>query len=200
MIEGDFSILHLPGTPKSPSVNLDLTTIIATEARIHEIGFLTPQKAPELLAVFNEAHRDLAVLSVKAKLALHSAQQEADRVKAVLILDKIPGILTAKGLVKPGNPAGSADLREACLALDIEYQEAMDRVAYVEAVVELLHGKEESIRRAHFSVSSIFKETGFSARVSMGGGIPEGIEVGNNPPQKYCLPEGYKPPVRGSVK
>jgi len=191
MVENDFVLLKLPGDEKSPGLSIDLAPIAAIEARIPEIAFVTPAKAHELLAAFNEGQRELTTLIVKVGLSLHAAEQNADAIKATIMLDKVEGILAAKGITK-----SSVDLREAVLALDPEYQQARDRVAYVEAVLELLKGKQEGIKRAYFSVQNVFHESGFYARPVGGGQIEEGAKVGDAPKPKYSLPAGYQPPKR----
>jgi len=140
--------LKLDGRP----VTFDLTEIYKVEARVIDTQNVTSKaKGQELAALFNDAHLKLITLIGKARLAEREAEKKANAIRSRIVLDEAKDILKAKGLAKDSNPAGSADLRDAILDGSTEYQAALDDVAMVEAAIELLQGKADSIKMAHFS-------------------------------------------------
>src|SRR5271166_2349543 len=90
-------------------VKLDLTEVKYAESRIPEVAFVNPQKAPELLALFNKVVIDLAATVTKLELEICRANRQAGRIHSRVVLDEVKGILKEKGLAKDSNPAGSAD-------------------------------------------------------------------------------------------
>lgn len=138
---------------------LDLTNVQVAESRVHEVAFVTPQKAGDLLAAFNEAHLDLVGFITKVELEIRRSERKADQLRSVIVLDKVKDILKAKGLAKDSNPAGSEDLRRAVLDGDDEYQDALDKVEEMKALGELLRGKSKSIEMAYHSVKKLISDT-----------------------------------------
>lgn len=138
---------------------IDIKAISGIENRIHEVAVITPHKAPELLAAFNIGylmlHQNITTLERERLLG----ERRANRIKAVILLDKVPNILKEKGLTNARSPGGSEDLRNAILAADDEYQEAVDVVEQITCVMELLKGKMKSIEMAYTSVKKILGES-----------------------------------------
>ena len=160
-------------------LKLDLTEINKVEARIPEVAFVTPGKAPELLALFNNSVVELIAVITKLELEICRAKREAGKIHSRVVLDEVKDILKAKGLAKDSNPAGSADLREAVLEAHEEYQNSLERVEILEAVSKLIQGKKYSIEMAYSSVKAIFKESGFYYRdPAMSGGDLSDLEIG----------------------
>jgi len=148
---------------------LDLNLALS---RIGEIQGVTKLKAPELLSTFNKAWRDAAESIAVARVARIQAQRAADRVRAILLLDKIPTILKEKGLTSPRSPGGSEDLRQAALDIDEEYQKALEIGDKIDCVVELLRGKQKSVEMAYSSVKKILGDgdVGYSDHKYSAGG------------------------------
>lgn len=191
MIENDFALIKIQGDEKTPGLTIDLAPLAKIEQRIPETAFVTPEKAHELLALFNEGQAELSRMITKVRLQLHYATQAADRRRAEVLLDETEKTLATKGFTK-----SSVDLRQAVLDLDTPYQMARDKVAFVEALVELLKGKQESLKRAYFDTKEVFGDSGFRAVRNIGGEIPESARIGDDPGTKYSYPAGYTPPVR----
>jgi hypothetical protein len=147
-------ILRVPnGTPK-PTI-LDMRAIAEAEGRIREIAGVNAHKAPELLSMFNRVYLDINDYIRQAKLDQQQATKKMEQRRSVVILDLVPDILTKKGLVRPGSPGGSEDLRNAVLAQDQEFQQAKDEAELAEACYELLKGKQRAIEMAYSSVKKI---------------------------------------------
>lgn len=143
-------------------IALNLGELDTAERRIAEVATVTPLKAPELLATFNmaflEASRYIALLEQEYV----QAKRQADRIRSVVLLDKVPQILAAKGLASAKSPAGSEDLRKAVLDGDEEYGQALDRVNVIECYVELLKGKQKGLEMAYTSVKKMLGESTFN--------------------------------------
>lgn len=147
---------------KKGYVALNMTNIYRAEERIQEIAFVTQHKAPELLAMFNMVFLELTRHITRVKYEKVEAEKAAERVRAVILLDKVPGILEAKGLTSARSPAGSEDLRNAILSVDPEYSAAVDKCDQVNAVLGLLEGKLKGIEWAYSSVKKILGENAYN--------------------------------------
>lgn len=146
------------GTP----VELNLSKVYATEQRIPEIAFITPHKAPELLARFNEAFLDLVKYIPMVKYELVQAKREANKRRSIVLLDLVPEILKAKGLTNAKSPAGSEDLRRAILETDEEYERLCRQGEKIEAIIELLEGKLKALEWAYTATKKIVGENAYS--------------------------------------
>lgn len=143
------------GKPGAQSIIIDLRPISKVEVRIDEIQALTKEKAPELLSQFIIAWKELHQNMVLLTKELNDAKRHSDRVRGRLILDEIPKQLEVKGLATSRSPAGSADLREAMLTQNEEYQETLTRIDYLTAVIELLDGKLTAFDMAFTSIKKV---------------------------------------------
>jgi hypothetical protein len=143
------------GKPGGNTTIVDLKEIGKAESRIQDVRIANTGNAAELLSCFTLAWKDLhqhVVLLIKEK---NDAVRHADRVRARIILDEAPNVLKLKGLLSARSPAGSEDLREAVLAQSDEYQETLERIDYITAVIELLKGKLNAFDMAFTSVKKI---------------------------------------------
>lgn len=145
-----------------PSRQLDMGKVYAIEQRIAEVAFVTPHKAPELLARFNEAFLDLTRHIPVVKYEQLQAKREANKRRSIVLLDLVPDLLQAKGLATAKSPAGSEDLRKAILDADDEYQDLLRRGEQLDAIVELLEGKLKAIEMAYTSVKKIIGENAYN--------------------------------------
>jgi hypothetical protein len=183
----------------SPQV-IDLTDVYAIEQRIQEVAFVTKAKAPELMSRFNEAylfvHKHISLL----KYELVRSEVAANKLKSVILLDKVPMILEQKGLVSGKSRAGSADLRDAILSQDEQYQEALDQTEKLKCIIELLKGKLEGFEMAYTSVKKILGEDAFSMlNRTMGSGTGD-APVGCSNPDTIHLQEQPKSEGFGRAK
>ena len=155
---------------------IDLSISYQTEARVPEVAFVTQAKAPELLAAFNSGYLELHKQVTMLEYELVQARTAADKVRAIVLLDRAPGILEARGLINGKNRSGSEDLRNAVLAQDEEYQKAVETAEQIECVVELLKGKLKGFEMAYSSVKKILGEGAFNMlnrRLGSGTGTAE---------------------------
>lgn len=181
-------------SPKGVQV-FDLTNVQFAESRIHEVAFVTPQKAGELLAAFNTAHLELVIIIGKVELEIRRAERRSGEIRSIIVLDKAKDILKAKGLSKDSNPAGSEDLRRAILDGDPEYQDAVDKAEELKVLGEFLRQKSKSIEMAYHSVKKLIADTFVpnQRETRTNGYSSEDVEVGQTvqaPPGRY----GYVKP------
>jgi len=136
-------------TPETSIMTLEMRKVLLAENRADEIAIVTPQKAPELMALFNRGYLDASNLFAKAKLEQARAEDSVNQIRANVLIDKVPALLKEKGL------HSSADVRQALVESDLEYQEARERLAQLDAMVEYLKGKMKFLENAFTSVKKI---------------------------------------------
>lgn len=155
-------LLLVPRAQELPERRIDLAAIKRIEARIDEVALVTPHKAPELLAAFNKAYADLHEHVTVLEVERLRAEREANKRKAVVLLDNVVRILKEKNLWSAKSPTGSEDMRNAILDQDVQYEELTDKVGQLEAIIELLKGKMKSFEMAYTSVKKILGENAFN--------------------------------------
>lgn len=163
------------GTPGALPIVISLGKILQAEARQMEVANVTPQKAPELLQSFNKAWSDLHKMMTILSYEKNVAEKTANKRKAVVLLEVAPKKLEEAGL------NSSVDHREAVLALDAEYQLAIETVDQIECVVEFIKGKLKSFENSFSSVKKIMGEDAYNMQGRSGpvhGGIDENTAVG----------------------
>lgn len=138
--------------------SIDTTQIESAVSRIGEVQTVTKLKAPELLSTYNLAWRDAAEAMAYVRANHIQAKKHADKLRAIILLDKAPTILKEKGLTTTKSPGGSEDFRQAILDSDDEYQAALENAAVIECIIELLRGKQKSVEMAFTSVKKILGE------------------------------------------
>lgn len=146
------------GKPNSGIISIALSELRQIEDRISEIATVTPHKAPELLATFNRAFLELDKYVKQIELEVNIAKQHQSMIKAGILLDKAEEVFKAKGL------KASADLRQALVDLDPDYQNATERLNALEAAREYLKGKQKGIEMAYGSVRKIIGENVYNHR------------------------------------
>lgn len=157
------TIVHCPaGSPSSQPIPIDLGYWAELEARIREIATVTPTKAPELLSTFTRACLDLDGLVNTLELEYQVSMREAEKIRATVLLDRVPKILQEKGLTTSKNPMGSEDLRNAVLAQDPDYDAALERTEQLKAMTRMVKGKYDAFERAFRSVRTLVGEQNFN--------------------------------------
>ncbi len=157
MIDINPGTLTVPtGLPGIPPIKLDIGGILEVESRIQEIAFVTPVKAPELMAVFNVAYSDLSNMIAQVKYQFEIAKVQEEKARAICIIDRVPGILKEKGLTSAKSPSGSEDLRSAILALDPDYSAAQEKTIQIKCALVYRHSPDLSVEPGQ--VSSFFKK------------------------------------------
>lgn len=141
---------------KGAPLQIPLKRIYHAENRIHEVAIANMDTAPSLLADYNIGWLDAKDAITRLRLLLVEAKKASNLRKSIVYLDEAPRILTEKKLVAARNPAGSEDLRQAVLAQDKEYEEHQNRVACLEAMIELMENKAKAIEWAYTSVKKVY--------------------------------------------
>ncbi len=172
----DRAELMVPIVPTNGTdiINLNLHDIFIAENRAQEVATVNQHKAPELLALFNRAYLDLSNMLSQLRFQQTRAEDCVAKRKAVLLVDIIPGQLKEKGL------ASSADVRQALIDLDEEYQRAKERLDFIEATIEYIKGKIKFMENAYTSVKKIMGENAYNmGRADLDGLIDEGKTAGH---------------------
>lgn len=152
------TFLQIPKHSGQGKIDLNMDLIYAAERRIDEIAIVNTYKAPELASCFTKAFSLLVdYLSVISKEKV-KAENAVGIARAIVMLDRAPEVLKAKGLVSAKNPAGSEDLRNSVLLLDLDYQKALDIFQELEAYYQLIKNKKETIDKAYMAVRKIMGE------------------------------------------
>lgn len=144
----DLVVQIVPREEQSQLV-FSMRKVLVAEQRAEEIACVTPHKAPELLATFNRGYLDAANIFAKVKLEQARAEDDVAKIKAAILIDRAPALIKEKGLTS------SADIRQALVDADPEYQLAKERLAFLDATVEYVKGKMKFLENAYTSVKKI---------------------------------------------
>jgi hypothetical protein len=145
--------LQIPNPLKDLSpVNYDLKKIAEAESRVHEISFMSPTKAAELISVFAVACFDLAEVFSDLYLRHRYAKKRVSDRKAVVVLDIMPQRLSDK------KAANNAETRQAVIDLDEEYSKAIYVEIEIEAALKLIQGKLFAMEGALSAVKQVSYE------------------------------------------
>lgn len=147
------------GLPNLAPLSFEVGEIRRAEERIQEIAFMTPSKAPELMAVFNKAYLDVCRISSAVEYEYELASKHLRETRAVLLIDKVPQRLKEKGLSTTKSPNGSEDYRQALLDLDPDYSKAQETLINIKCYLSLLEGKKKSIEMAYTATKKILGES-----------------------------------------
>lgn len=160
-------------------LEIDLSVVNSAERRISEISFVTAAKAPELLAAFNEAYVCAARYYARLELELDRAHNRAQRRRAIIILDEVPGIVKEKNLATSRSPMGSEDIREAIVMKDDLYFSMQDKISAFRATKEFVYMKMRSLEMAYNAVKKILDTQRSQLGPRLNGTIPESAEAGD---------------------
>jgi len=152
---------YIPGK----ALTFDMRRIHKAEGRLHELNFVNKARAGELFHTFIEAFGDARTVLASVRAEYGRMKHKLRQIKAVLIIDKMPEIMKAKGLGTKTNE----DQREGIVSLDPEYTEALHELGRVEAVVEGMEGKVEKLKMAYYALSDMVKGPDISRRDTSGG-------------------------------
>lgn len=165
------AIIAVPIVPRGEqtALQINLQRVLEVEARGDEIAVVTPQRAPELLATFNRAYLDSTEAFSRLKLEQARADDAVNRIKAEILLDRIPGILKEKGI------GSSADIRQAIIDADPDYQAAKERVDMIEAMIEYVKGKTKYLENCYTSIKKIMDTGNWNLERRAGGKALDGM-------------------------
>jgi hypothetical protein len=129
-----------------------MTSILRAESRVIEIAFVTPSKAPELLSTFVKACFDLARFYSELQLQHRLAERRSDKRRAVVLLEVVPATVSEKKL------GSNAEIREAIVDTDIEYDASVTDAFEVEALLTLVKGKLQAMEEALHAVKKVLQD------------------------------------------
>ena len=154
--------LEVPIVPRGEktSISINLSRVLIAEQRGEEVSAVTPHKAPELLATFNRAYLDASEIFSRLKLEQARGEDAVAKAKALVLIDKLPGLLKEKGL------SSSADIREALVESDTDYQKAKERLDMINAMVEYIKGKMRFLENAYTAVKKIMDTENWSMLIA----------------------------------
>lgn len=157
-----------------PDKQFEMEQIYLLEARQQELATMNKVNAPELMQAFINGYGAATRALIQLQWELTQAQKHLDERKAVVFLDIAPGVLAAKGLVRPSNPAGSQDQREAVLALDTDYKSLKDRYSMIEAAVEFLKSKAKGFEQSFQTAKKVYDSLSSTNALAVGVTRPAG--------------------------
>lgn len=149
MMQSSDAIICPPGKPGGKPTVIDMAKITMAGYRESEVAIVTRVKAPELLAVFNEAWRDLHDVVAKLEAEKNAAEREVEDRAACVTLEVAPDKLRSLGL-----PCNAKTL-DAVVNLDEEYKRLCDVYDEIKAVQEFLKGRMKSFENSYNSVKKI---------------------------------------------
>lgn len=176
--------IKVPIVPKDGASFMEFTMdrIYLAERRVDEIAIANEHKAPELMAFFNRAYIDATDYSNALAAEIVRAQKMAERRKSTVILDEVPKVLKARGLVAEGSSkvSGTVLQQEAVLTQDVEYQAAVDLVDGLEHYKDLMDRKMKVLEMGYLGVRKVIggdRMQWLPRNTSAGAEVPEGVEV-----------------------
>jgi len=148
-------IISVPRTDPANPLILDTTTIVYAQQRLPEVAYSNQARAPELMALFNMAYLDTTRCLAKLEYELIQTKTKANSVRAILLLDRLPAMLQAKGLATTRSPLGSEDIRQAFLDSDPEYLQALELVNQTQCYIAALEGQKRAFENAYNAVKKM---------------------------------------------
>lgn len=183
MSEGEitFKILKVPrGSSNIEPMTLDLTDLNFAKSRLKEVAYANRDTAPELVSYFAEMAFEARKMYTQIEFELNTAQKSAKQIRSLILLDKVPERLKAKGLASSTKPTGSEDLREAVIETDPEYSEIQEKIITIKYCSELILSYVEAIKMAYFSVQKIMSQPTPYRDVTSTSSITSGILPNDN--------------------
>lgn len=148
-------IISIPRVDSSNPLVLDTTQIAYAQERLPEVAYSNQARAPELMALFNMAYLNTTRCLAKLEYELMQAKSRANNVRAILLLDRLPAMLQAKGLASPRSPMGSEDIRQAFLDSDPEYATALELVYNTQCYIAAFEGQKRAFENAYNAVKKM---------------------------------------------
>jgi hypothetical protein len=182
-------LLRVPRTDPANPLVLDTTQIVYAQERLPEVAFSNTSRAPELMAVFNMAYLNTTRCLAQLEYELIQAKTRANSIKAVLLLDRLPGMLQAKGLSTARSPLGSEDIRQAFLDSDPEYLAALELTHNTQCYIAALEGQKRAFENAYNAVKKMLGQDTSTQRQNLN------LPTAYNPSPAYEPPPTNTPPT-----
>ncbi len=167
--KGEQYMLLPRGNPKSEETPFEMNVayLSRAEVRTKEVAVVNAHTAPELLYVFTVAYGTAKKYDQYAQREVNEAEKAIARVRAVLLIDKVPEIMKGKNL------RDSVDNREAIISADPEYQKLVDAKDVLVSIQKMMSLKAEIFLMNYNSVKKVLGGSSFPERPIRSGSIPE---------------------------
>lgn len=130
--------LVLPAFGKYPALPLDMGKIQEAERRYLEAKDVNPVTYVDLEHTFNESYRDIKRHITSIEHTMRLTEKAIEEAKANVFLDRYPEYLESKGIK---GSKDTAQLRNAFLSRDDEYNAALDRLNQLKALLSMFENK-----------------------------------------------------------
>lgn len=130
-------------------LKLDLKDVHDIEARIPEIQRSTPITLPDLVTQFVLGILKMSKILAMVDLELREAKRALEHARAVALLERAESVLAARKV------KSSTDTREAAINLDVDVNEAQNKVDCLTAISAFLAGKNSAIEMAYHGAKKI---------------------------------------------
>lgn len=161
----ELTVIRVPRVdPALPPLVLELGEIYVVLGRGEEVKTVNTHKAPELLALFNKGYLDVSRIINALEYELLQAEDALQSIKSIILLDRMKGILEAKGLATKSSPLGSEDVRNAVYKQDPEYNRAHQLVDNLGCYVKRFSDIRKYFQNSYDSVKKIIGTDGMGSQ------------------------------------
>ena len=158
----------IPQARGEGKISLNMEEVYLLEHRKNEISSVTKVSAKNLMRAFEKGFQRVSRYYAVITEQLALIEEDCKSRDAEVQLTIAPKKLKELGLLRPGFPAGSDDLRRSVVQLDTEYKALMTKHAELTAFKELIKAKQEGFKMAFYSVKAVYD--------SLDNGVPNSME------------------------
>ncbi len=147
-------------TVDGTDLTFDLKELGRLESRKKELSYVNKETAPELLYDFNEGFAEVSRMALKILHEYERMTLKTKERRARVILDIAPEELKKRNLTSTKAPGGSADLREAVLDMDKEYNELCEKASALKAAYQFFKIRAKSLEMSYQAVKKVIDPNG----------------------------------------
>lgn len=147
-------------TVDGTDLSFDLKELARLESRKKELSYVNKETAAELLYEFNEGYAEVSRMASKVMLEYERMAQKSKERRARVILDIAPDELKKRNLTSTKSPGGSADLREAVLDMDPEYNQLLEKASALKAAYTFFKIRAKSLEMSYQAVKKVIDPNG----------------------------------------
>lgn len=141
------------GTPALGTFTIEMSAIYKAESRLKEISVISGEASKELMGFYIDAISETNKYLGWVTYELMQAEKHLKLVKAEVIIDKLPALLVD---YRKNGQKDNADIREALMYRDKEYQSQLDIVNGLSAIQEMLEAKTKTFSKAHYACKTVY--------------------------------------------